>query len=215
MRTSSLSLAALSAIAVLAAAATAHAQPGASPVAAPPGPPPPAYTPAPYGAPPPQIEINEKSPGTALILSLGGTVASFAIAASGTENALLGTTAGLGMWLAPSFGHWYVGDGWTTGLTYRMAGGAAVAAGAIWVVSQCVSHDGGGGSGDDCGTGGFALMIGGGAAFFGGMIYDIATAPGAARRHNERQRQRATQYQYSVTPTIGGDRVGFAVGGRF
>lgn len=214
MRRSSLSLAALSAVALAAAAATAHAQPGATPAGAPPPAPPPPATYAPYAPPPPQIEINEKSPGTALILSLGGTVAAFAIGGVANENALLGTASGLGVWLAPSFGHWYAGDGWTTGLTYRMAGGAAMAAGAIWVLSECsLGHDNNGG--DDCGEPGFALIIGGAAAFVGGMVYDIATAPGAARRHNERQRQRVMQYQYAVTPTIGGDRVGLAIGGRF
>ncbi len=66
---------------------------------------------------------GEKSEGTALALSLGGTVASLAMLAVGENqtNDGLGAIGGIGIWVAPSFGHWYAGKLWTQGLTLRLA----------------------------------------------------------------------------------------------
>jgi len=58
---------------------------------------------------------------------------------------------------------------------------------------------------------GTTIMIAGMAMFAGGTIDDIVTAPGRARRHNERIRALAV----SVTPIVRHDGGGLALVGRF
>jgi hypothetical protein len=197
-----------------AAAGRAAAQPGVTPSSAPPAAP---YA-GPYAPPPPPVELEEKSPGMALALSLGGTIGTIALASLGGDdgdgNPALGTIGALGLWVAPSFGHWYAGDGWTTGLSYRLGGTGAILVGAIWAASSCNDGvDDGTSRDDDCEDPGLIVAGGGAIAFVGGIIYDIATAPRAARQHNERQRARLQGL--ALQPAISRDHTGFALSGRF
>ncbi len=114
----------------------------------------------------------------------------------------------MGIWLAPSLGHWYAGEGWTPGLRWRLIGGGAATVGMMWFFVDCF----GSGCNEDAHPG-LVMMIGGTGAFVGGMIHDIATAPRAAREHNRRAAGRL--HGLSVRPTFGGGRAGLALGGRF
>ena len=178
----------------------AGAQPSQSPLNTPPAAP----------AQPEPVSGSYRSPGTALALSLGGTLGSLALVsvASTTENDTLGMVGSLGFWLAPSFGHWYAGKGWTKGLSWRLAGGGAATVGLMWFAVDCIP-----GCGNDDAHPGLLLAIGGGVAFFGGVVHDIATAPGAARAHNARLEGRV--HDLAVRPTFGGGRAGVALSGRF
>jgi hypothetical protein len=159
----------------------------------------------------PAGEVPEiKSPGTALALSLGGTVAAYALAGLGgaSESGPLGAAGSLGIWLAPSLGHWYAGRGWTPGLKWRLGGAGAAVIGMMWFFTDCI--------GDGCNEDfhpGLFMMLGGGGAFVGGTIHDIATAPEAARQYNLRAAGRVQGL--SVRPTVGAGRAGLALGGRF
>ncbi len=163
--------------------------------------------PAPAGPP---VSGTYKSPNTALALSLGGTLGSLALVSVGgaAQNEVMSTAGSLGIWIAPSFGHWYAGRGWTPGLKARLYGAGAVFVGVMWVAVDC--------NGSSCGDDfhpGFALAIGGGGAFFGGMIHDIATAPRAAREHNARRTGRIENL--TVRPTLGSGKAGLSLSGRF
>jgi hypothetical protein len=166
---------------------------------------------APVPVPAEMASGSYKSESTALALSLGGTIGSFALMGIGgaAENGGLSTIGSLGLWVAPSFGHWYAGDGWTTGLRWRLAGAGAATIGIMWVAVDCI--------GSDCGESdfhpGLMLAVGGGVAFVGGMIHDIATAPRAARAHNARLEGRVQDV--TVRPAFGNDRLGLSVSGRF
>jgi hypothetical protein len=195
-------------ISVTVTAGVASAQPGnTAPGSWAPPPPPPTTTTGPVA--------GEKSPGVALGLSLGGTVLSIALASaddgSDPDNTL-GTIGGIGVWIAPSFGHWYAGKAWTPGLTARFAGAGAVVIGAVMLIGCYDSEDNG--CEDESGGTGIVLLYGGAAAFVGGVVYDIATAPGQARKYNERLRERSTR-QWALTPTVSHDHAGLVLGGRF
>ncbi len=194
-------------VVLCAVADTVAAQPGNAPV----GPPPPAYGPLPPPPPATGPLPGERSPGTALALSLGGTIGAYVLATGSglAESEGLAATGALGAFLAPSFGHWYAGDPWTDGLTLRLAGAGGVMVGALLLLGEC------GFEGGDCDeTPGAVLLYGGAAAYVFGTILDIATAPGAAHKHNARLRERAAR-GWAVAPTFTRDRAGLAIGGRF
>ena len=184
----------------------AAAQPSNSPLNTPTG----AGAAAPAPAPVEGASGSYKSPGTALALSLGGTVASLGLvaAAGASENSTLSTVGSIGFWVAPSFGHWYVGKGWTTGLKYRLAGAGAATLGLMWFAVDCIP-----GCNNDFHPALF-VAIGGGVSFVGGMVHDIATAPGAARAHNARIDAGRIQ-DVTVRPSFGNGHAGLALGGRF
>lgn len=180
-------------VAVLAAAAPAFAQaPGeVAPIA-----------PAPATAP--------KDPSTALALSLGFT-------AGGTAMLLLGSSAhsqtteaiGFGMmYLGPATGHWYAGE--VGGLGLGLRGLAVVGAGTAVIVAL----------GDDgCDTacpdhGGLitGLLLASAGAWIGSTIYDIATAPRAARSWN---RDHGVAFGPTAMVSAGRTVPGVAVGLRF
>ncbi len=183
----------------------AAAQPSQSPLNTPAG----TGAAAPAPVPAEAARGSRKDPNMALALSLGGTLGSIALVSLGdaTENETLGTAGALGVWLAPSFGHWYAGQGWTTGLKWRLAGAGAATAGVMWFVVDCLPGC------NDSAHPGLLLAIGGGVAFVGGVVNDIATAPRAAREHNARLEGRVRDV--TVRPTFGSGRAGLAVGGRF
>ncbi|HUQ01897.1 MAG TPA: hypothetical protein VM261_05340 [Kofleriaceae bacterium] len=192
---------------VLLVARDARAQPGNTPVTAP------AYGPYAPAPPAPTGPLpGEKSPGIAMTLSLGGTIASYVliVAADEGQNDGLATLGALGVFLMPTSGHWYAGKVWTDGLTLRAAGIGAVFVGAMIALGDC-------GFESECDDEGpaIAMLILGTGAYVGGTVLDIATAPGQARRYNARLRERATAGSWAIAPTISRDGGGLVLGGRF
>ncbi|MBP9207766.1 MAG: hypothetical protein KBG28_27630 [Kofleriaceae bacterium] len=169
-------------------------------------------------------EDGPKSPGTALLYSLGGTAAALALSTAGA-NAPEGSAAGgamstvgaLGLWLAPSFGHWYAGNGFTKGLGLRLAGGGVATLGIIGFVG-CAFSSGHGDGGSDCTVPGL-LMLSGAGMFVGGAAHDIATAPREARRYNARHAAARRYTSVQAVPALvsaGGARApGLGLAGTF
>jgi hypothetical protein len=206
---------------LLAQAGRASAQPGITEPAPAPAPAPvPAYGPPPvpaYAPPPeqrPAPQGSQLSEGTALALSLGGTIASYGLIyasiqmtdGEGGDNAgLLAAAGSLGAFFAPSFGHWYAGTFATRGLGLR-AGGAVVALiGVSVALSQCPLF-----SGDECDdTEGALIGLAGIGMYVAGTVDDIVTAPRRVRERNARFSGIA------VAPVVTGRSAGVAVGGRF
>lgn len=188
-------------VCLLAAGGDALAQPGMTPVAPPAG--------EPASAPGPVA--GEKSESLALGLSLGATVGSIALASFAEKNDSdeLDLAAAAGIWFGPTVGHWYAGKAWTPGLTARFAGAGAIVLGALMLIGDCFDC-----TEDDNVAAGIVLMYGGAAAFVGGAVHDIATAPRSARRYNARLRARAAA-RWSVAPTVGRGRAGLVVGASF
>jgi hypothetical protein len=143
---------------------------------------------------------DRKSPTTALLLSLGGTLAAGGLLAYGLAdvdkrgNAVaLGGLTGV---FAPSFGEWYAGTGLTAGLGLRTAGLTLTAAGFVYAVRDC-----------DCG-GGWGIAAIGGAVFVAGTVTDIVMAPATARKWNAANLQ--------VAPTVmPNGAAGVALAGAF
>lgn len=197
---------------LLALAGSAAAQPGMTPPAPVPG-----YdAEAPPPSPPPaDAELSE---GTALALSLGGTVGSYsllfgsALAGEGSGQAagVMATAGALGVWLAPSFGHWYAGKYFTRGLGMRLGAGAVVVLGAVVALTEepLFEYEEDPGS-DDEAVIGPAIMIAGAALFVAGTIDDIVQAPRRVARLN---RERAG---FAVAPLLTPGTAGFALTGRF
>jgi hypothetical protein len=183
---------------VLGLAGTATAQPGLTPAASPALPPPPAM-------PPQGDALNEN---TALALSLGGTMASWSLILAASELSAqsrvaenLGWIGAAGVLLGPSFGHWYARSFVTRGLGLRIAG----------VVTTTVAFGYLAGCEDGCNHSGVlagALLTGVG-LMFAGTLDDIITAPGAARRYNERSGS------FAVVPMVRRDASGVMLTGRF
>jgi hypothetical protein len=169
----------------------------------------PALTP-PAEVPPTSARGSVKSENTALALSLGGTLGTIALWGIGgaSENGAMLTAGSLGIWVAPSFGHWYAGEGWTTGLSWRVGGAGAAVFGLMWTAVDCMNSDC-----NDTLHPGMALAIGGGVAFLGGIVHDVATAKRAAREHNARLAGRLQDV--TVRPTLGKGATGFTLSGRF
>jgi hypothetical protein len=153
-----------------------------------------------------------KSENTALALSLGGTLASAGLMASGfslmshddeTGARLMGVGL-MSFAITPSLGHIYSGKILTGGLALR-AGGAAVALVGVAQALDCGIIW----SSKDCGffTSGEAAVLLGGTLAAAGVIWDIASAPRAARRYNEKH--------ISLVPAAPGASLGLSLAGRF
>ena len=195
---------------VLALAGTAAAQPGVTPpISAPPQPglPPPSPLPPP---PPAQPQGEELSETTALLLSLGGTAASWtlvgvAVAMDNNGNrtaANIGALGLVGTFFAPSFGHWYARSFLSRGLGLRAAGVSTELLAFMVLVVEGVT-------GQDNSRLAEGIAIAGAALYVAGTIDDIVTAPGSARRYNQR-------FQYlTVAPMIRPDAGGVMLTGRF
>lgn len=199
----------LAATIVLATAATASAQPSETPPA------------------------RTKSPTKALELSAGGTAAGAAAIVAGIAVdeashqpgaryageglAIAGATT---MLVAPSFGHLYAGDVWTTGLALRAGGVAAMGAGiALFATDHAMtSRECAGDQISNCSLVPATIKLSvaalGLVAVGAGATLDIATAPRAARRYNE---QHALSFTVAPTvmPTREGTVAGLAVAGTF
>jgi len=164
---------------------------------------------------------GDKSETTALALSVGGTVASWSLLIAlpyamdrwgahpvGSAEAGIGITAeavgAIGAVLAPSFGHWYAGGGWTRGLTLRVAGLGVAAAGLGVGVAACLPE----GECDGAAVIGVAAAIGGGALFLAGTIHDFIHVRDRVRERNARR-----AVVVAPTPMPGG--AGLVVAGAF
>jgi len=174
-----------------------------------------------------QPQPQRHSRSTALAIALGGTAVSLGVIATGvmlhsgnsgvTDGLLLGGTLGLAA--APSAAHYYAdGNVLTVALGVRAAGlatmsvsgyflardaGAALACG----LTGCSSHA--------TSTAPAIVFLAGAAAFVGGTIYDIATAPGAADRWNA-QHTPSVQVTPTLVPTAsGGVTGGLGMVGQF
>lgn len=157
---------------------------------------------------------ESKDRGTAFWLSGGGTAVSISLALAGgiTHHATLSTVGGLSLLVAPSAGEIYAGRVFTAGMGIRLASlgigviGAAELASCTFPLVEAGGCSGGGGSGA-------ALLILGGLGYWGGIIYDIATAGSAVDDYNQRLRLRVTP---TVIPTASsGPAVGLGITGSF
>lgn len=131
------------------------------------------------GDTPPRAATPKKKVSSAFLLTLAATSGPLAISAIGGETcgreacaASFGMIGLAGMILGPSAGHWYAGDGVTTGLVLRA--GAATAVTFLALRDPYLESP--------------VLTIGGLIAAVGvwetGVIWDLVTLPRAVRRHN-------------------------------
>jgi hypothetical protein len=157
---------------------------------------------------------EELSESTALALSLGGTVASYAAVGAGIALRAnsLGTAGSLGVMFAPSFGHWYAGTYLTRGEVLRATGLLTLLVGAV-ADSQGCSLFGEPGNGEpaNCNDAfrtpaGTVLMLGGIAMFVGGTVDDIVRAPARVRSRNA---------ELHVQPMLRADGGGISLAGTF
>jgi hypothetical protein len=127
---------------------------------------------------------DDKSPGTALALSIGVTVAGAGMTFAGVESdsQALGLSGLAIATLGPTTGHWYAGDLFTWGLAARVVGAGVFA---IGVGGLDFGIDAPSNTTNDNTTAAI-LMISGALLAGGGAAYDIVTAPRAVREHNAR-----------------------------
>jgi len=207
------------ALVLVLAAGTARAQPGNTEPFDPEEPPPaPAYMTPPssgQGQPlPPDRDEN-----TALWLSLGGTLGSYALifggAAIAQEVPAAGALASVGLvgtLVAPTFGHWYGGKGFTRGFALRIGAVGLGFTALVVAFSGCSISFGHDDQEEDpnCGQGETAGALLGLTAlglWIGGTVDDIIQAPKRVRRRNAAR--------FAVTPLMRDDRVGLALVGAF
>jgi hypothetical protein len=154
-----------------------------------------------------------KDPDTALTLSVAGTVASHALVLAGlaANNGQL-IAGGLASSLVmPSLGEWYAGKPLTAGMGIRAVSALATVAGLAQSFS-CLDFEGTDRSCHDSGSAPI-LVVGGVIGYAAGTIYDIATAPGAARDYN---RKHAVTVQPALLRTASGSTsIGVGIGGSF
>jgi hypothetical protein len=158
-------------------------------------------------------DAGPKDPNTALMLSLGGTLASHAImfaglAANNGDLVLGGLATGF---FAPSFGEWYAGKPLTAGMGIRAASALVTVAGVAQGL-KCLdfeSSDTRCDSGDSAGV----LIAGGLIGYAAGSVYDIATAPSAAREYNQKHAVRLQPAMLRMPS--GSTTMGVGIGGTF
>ncbi len=215
---------AAAAFAVAALSSTALAQPGMTqptygPTHGPPPPPAPApqgqpYYPgygggyqAPYAQPPqqPMLDLELKSPGTAMLWSVGTTLAGIAMVGAAFDErseGLLLIGAGLTL-VGPSAGHIYAGEGsHALKASLLRAGGVLVfALGAAEYGSyECYDYY----CEERGSSGGEAAMWIGGLLVVGSALYDFYDASRAVHRYNDRKRKAAYQFSPTMMSKAGG-----------
>jgi hypothetical protein len=156
-------------------------------------------------------DAGPKNPDSALMLSLGGTAASAVMVIAGAQGGDNGglLMAGLASSLVtPSLGEWYAGKPLTAGMGIRGASALVTFAGLAESL-KCLDADGSCHSDASAGY----LLAGGLIGYATGTIYDIATAPSAAREYN---RKHAVTVEPSLLRTPSGTTsVGVGIGGTF
>lgn len=191
----------LAVVAFVAGPAGADPAPSEPPAPAPVSFGPPSQLEPPSAVPPAPARSRTLSEGTAFGLSFGGSLVSWALLYLGVmQDSSPGVQVGLlGTFLAPSAGHWYAGTALTRGMGIR-AVGAAVFTFSILTLIGCDGCDG-----EEQALG----LYGGLLLYAGGTIDDIATAPGRARRRNQRVES------LGLAPVVTRHSAGLALGGRF
>lgn len=172
-------------------AAPGPGAPAASPPMSMPAPPPPTAAP----------DDDVRDEGTALALSIGGTVGSWTmlLAGAGLGSSPTVELAGISALITPGLGHWYADDPLNGWLALRVAALVPV----LYAASSSCE--------DECsgmaGLGYLSLAL-----YAIGTIGDIATSPAAARRHNE---QRRALRHVVVAPMAARHVGGVVVGAQF
>jgi len=153
-----------------------------------------------------QVEGDQLDEGTALGLSLGGTVASWAmlIVAGETDNSTMANVGAIGTMFAPSLGHWYAHHYFSRGLGLRIVGTGAAMVGLAMAIGDIFDDQ----SNHDDFTPGL-LMLAGVGLYIGGTLDDIATAPRAVRDYNSRFEN------VQLVPVINQNGGGMSLVGRF
>jgi hypothetical protein len=227
---------AAAAFVVAALTSTALAQPGMTQPYGPSYGPPPPPAPAPQGQPyygggynggyqpqyaqPPQqpmLDLQLKSSGTALLWSLGTTVAGIAMIGAAFDEeseGLLLLGAGLTL-VGPSAGHIYAGEG-----SHALEASLLRAGGLLIFTLGAIEYD----SYDDCydyyycedDNDGEAAMWIGGLIVVGSALYDFYDGGRAANRYNDRKRKAAYQFSPTMMSKAGGGFTpGVGVSGAF
>jgi hypothetical protein len=151
-----------------------------------------------------------KNPNVALALSLGATMSSYYLVASGDDRtrSIIG---GAALLVGPSLGHLYAHHWWTKGLTLRLAGAAVAIEGASLrgscasLLASCTGLNPGMG---------VALVLAGSTAIVAGIVWDIARAPAAARAYN-RAHDRGVTFGPAAIRGAATTSPGLAFVGRF
>ncbi|HEX3762283.1 MAG TPA: hypothetical protein VHW23_26460 [Kofleriaceae bacterium] len=185
--------------------ARAAAQPGAAPPA--PAAPPPMTPMTPMMSmptPPPAAPAadDQRDEGTAVLLSVGGTIASWSVvfAAASVDHGSNGVVplAAISALFTPGLGHWYAADpslGW---FGLRVAALVPI----VYALRACE---------DDCS--GLEVLGYVSLALYGiGTLGDIITAPAAARRYNE---EHGALRGLTVAPMLSRNTGGVMLGARF
>lgn len=145
--------------------------------------------------------VEPRSPGTAVFLSAGATVAGIAMLAAerttsdyDVQRALaIGGLAAIA--IGPTLGHAYAGRAWNTGLKVRLISlGVAIGSLAIGLAA-CPPFSGACNSDGAVAIAGVGF-VGGGLTYAGATLYEIVDAGNAARRSNERR-------QLQIVPATG------------
>ena len=137
--------------------------------------------------PAPSPEVSQKSPSTAVLLSLGITAASYVtlISAADNDNEDLVLVGFIGTYLGPSTGQWYAGQIGGLGLGLRAAGFVSFVYGFSQVLESECDYEYDDCSDSDGDAGGF-LMLAGAGLWIGSSIYDVVLAKRAADSWNAR-----------------------------
>ena len=124
---------------------------------------------------------------------------------------MVGTAGSLVALIGPTSGHIYAGKTWNPGLKWRLISlGALTVTGVVFITAAFSS---GGSEGSD-NEGTLAVLaigvIASAAGYLAATVYEIATAPDAARAHNHR----SANVIVTIAPVLGREP-GLAVIGRF
>jgi hypothetical protein len=158
---------------------------------------------------------RSRSPSVARDISVGSTLAAAGLTVAASivppeeeQRMVGGAIGGVVTLLAPSFGHWYAGEGWTIGLAIRLGGAGVGVLGlgvAAYDVVRCID------GGEGCAWGGrvpvlAATTLIGGTLVIAGAVLDLVRADDSARAHNRRS-------GWAIVPLPGG--AGLAAHGAF
>jgi hypothetical protein len=163
-----------------------------------------------------EVAPESKDRGTAFWLSGGGTAVSIGLVLAGasTHSATLSSAGAISSLVTPAAGEIYAGKLFTAGMGIRLVSLGIAYAGAAELASCSFPlAEAGSCSGSASAGSGAALLILGGLGYWGGIIYDIATAGRAVDDYNQRLRLHVTP---TVIPTASsGPAVGLGLGGSF
>jgi hypothetical protein len=157
----------------------------------------------------PRDAADEKSLGTALLISWGATAATGIGALAGDEldhpaDYAFATISTAAFVLGPTAGHWYLGKAVTTGLVIRLSGIGVAAAGIGLLAWK-------GPQGEDGYAPMMLTLLAGGGVWATGTIWDFATLPREVRRYNARH----SRGQLGLAPMRISSGTGLALAGTF